>query len=331
LKLFPLYLLLFSFNLSLAHSDFTLERKFGRTTVRIETGYQYAEIEKVFIYGQLVEKLSNSLHYRGEILLDFSHHYISDCSPDYFISFDGGTSYELVKNSIKEINSLDKKAIVIRQVSKYFDAETTLKLVEYAIKNIDLIKTTQSVLNYKQNFCDWTINSIDTLLISKVIEKDASDQVHNVMKTKIERINPKFRSGLSFFWQNDNYFIFFRDLEFDPDAEELFFSTDTVLLTLKHLNSFQDFYNSEAFIFDTDSSFYYVKSNGSISVSSRQIIKNTYDYFRPIRAVDMGGGKFSFHMVHYPSLSHSREENTLIYLTEQDSIIQDFDQLILKK
>lgn len=124
-----------------AHTDFWRTKDFGNVKVRIKTGFEYEEINKVFIFGKLAEQFSKQLNYTDNIFLDFNHHYTGNCDPDFFISYDNGTVRKSWNNEPIEKDTLSNKSIVIRQVARQFDAENTLKLLEFAIKNIDLIKS----------------------------------------------------------------------------------------------------------------------------------------------------------------------------------------------
>ena len=114
--------------------------------MRIKTGFDYEEINKVFIFGQLAEKLPE-FDYTDPIFLDFNHHYTGDCEPDYFVSFDKGAIEYTLGGADKPKPFLSKKSIVVRQVSRQFEAKTTLYLIEYAIKNLSKVKADQNILN----------------------------------------------------------------------------------------------------------------------------------------------------------------------------------------
>jgi hypothetical protein len=62
-----------TFGTTFAHKDFWKVADFGNVKVRVKTGFQYEEINKAFIIGQLAEKLSKDLNYADTIFLDFNH------------------------------------------------------------------------------------------------------------------------------------------------------------------------------------------------------------------------------------------------------------------
>src|SRR5690606_6553239 len=101
----------------------------------------------------LAEKLSKELNYSDPIFLDFNHHYTGDCYPTYFVSYDKGKIEYTWESGSKEKDYLKSNSIVLRQVSRQFDVIATLRLLEYSIKNISTIKSTQKQIEYNQNYC----------------------------------------------------------------------------------------------------------------------------------------------------------------------------------
>jgi hypothetical protein len=151
---------------TLAHQDFFVRERFGNVKVQIKTGFNYEEIQKVLIIAELVKNLLEELNYSDTVFLDFNHFYIDYCIPDYFISYDNGNIIQNWRNDNTKKN-LKEKSIVVRQVSRTFNILTTLRLVEYAIQKFPEIELKQKSIVYNKNFCDWTINTIDTSEIKK--------------------------------------------------------------------------------------------------------------------------------------------------------------------
>jgi hypothetical protein len=236
--------LIFTFGNSYAHQDFWIIKDFGNVKVRIKTGYRYEEIQKVFLFGQLAEQLAKQLNYSEQIFLDFNHYSVGNCEPVYFISYDNGEIQYTWHGAPKGEKILKKKSIVIRQVAKRFDAQTTLKLLEYAILNIRDIKSSQKEINYRQQ----NINSIDTAFIKKILSEPNSNQINNGLNLKIEKeIEVPFDSYVSYYLQNNKYTVFFRST---------FHKIDTALITLD--NVYQFYEGRKSLVFDTDTSFYYI-------------------------------------------------------------------------
>lgn len=210
------------------HQDFWVIKDYGNIKVRVNSGFDYEEINKAFIIGQLAEVLAKDIGYAGQIFLDFNHHYTDDCEPDYFVSFDDGKIKYRWNDHLKE-NLLKENAIVVRQVARTFDVASTLTLVEYSIRNREMIKVSQRRIEYNQNYCNWTINSIDTVLLDKQISQEMSSLVAKVFKLKIDRPEKDFRNGFSYYWEEGRYYIFFRQL-----GQE-----DKIILNLPSIYDFQ--------------------------------------------------------------------------------------------
>ncbi len=308
------------FNTAYAHQDFSLTRNYGNIKVRITTGYNYEEINKAFIIGQLAEQIVKDLHYSEQIFLDFHHHYVGDCSSDYFISYDKGAINNTWANSEKGKDFLNKKAIVIRQVSRKFIIETTLKLLQYSITNLSAIKISQKTIDYNKNFCQWNINTIDTNLIKKQLKTENSHLLQNILQLKIERQKKGFTYGVSYFWQNNHFHIFFRKN-----------NQDTVLLVLDNVYDINQNIDYSAMIFDTDSSFYHIQYLNKLTISKRNVIINTNNNFQPFEIIKIGLNKLAIQYWYYSLNDESTKERTLIYLIEKDELIQDLDVLILQK
>lgn len=314
-------ILFLTFGNVFAHEDFWITKDFGNVKVRIKTGFYYEEINKVFIIGQLAEQFSKKMNYNGKIFIDFNHHYTGNCDPDYFLSYDKGKIQYSRSGVDKEKDFLKEKSIVVRQVSRQFDAETTLKLLDYAIQNVGQIKSSQKEINYNKNYRQWIINSIDTTKIRTILLEPVSNQIKTSLTLKIEKPEKEFKYGLSYFFKDNKYSIFSRE----------YYKGDNTLLTLDNIYDLKKIGNSSMIIFDTDSTFYYVKQYKE-KVSKRQFIQKKYDYYLPYKVENIGGDKISIYFYYY-SKEEGRQpkERTLIYLIEEDELIQDLDKLIEKR
>ncbi len=314
-------ILILTFGNTFAHSDFYIVKDFENVKVRIKTGYKYEEIEKVFLIGQLADSFAIQLNYSEPIFLDFNHYYVGNCEPNYFISYDRGKIQNTWSGVSKEDDFLKDKSIVVRQVARQFDSQTTLKLLEYAIINIKKIKSSQNELIYNKNYCQWRINSIDTTLIKGILNEPNSNQINNILSLKIER---PFNDFVSYYLQNNKYTVFFSGFHT---------TKDTALIILD--NVYQFYENRKSLIFDTDTSFYYIDGFAK-KVSRRHVIQNTNGNYRPYGINYIGNEKFSIHFRYYPKENDPEnaekfvfeKERTLIYLMEKDVLIQNLDELL---
>jgi hypothetical protein len=307
-----------------AHQDFWMTEDFGNVKVRIKTGYKYEEIQKVFLFGQLAKQLAEQLNYSEQIFLDFNHYYVGNCEPDYFISFDKGKIQYTWHGADKEKDFLKKKSIVVRQVARQFDTQTTLKLLEYAILNIRDIKSSQKEMEYHKNYCQWRINSIDTNLIKKILNEPNSNQIVKALDLKIER---KGINSILYYLQNNKYSVVLRDNR----------KGDTVLVTLD--NIYQIYDNLHVVIFDTDSSFYYVDDFRK-KLSERHVIQNMYGFYEPYFINPIGGNKLSIFYrfdtkpefdARFNDIVSRNVRRTSIYFVDKDILIQDLDEIINEK
>ena len=310
-----------------AHSDFILSDSFGNVRTSIITGFRYEKINKVAIFGQLAEKLSKEMNYNGLIHLVFDHNYVLfDCAPASRIS------YERIRYWDNSAGWQTRRGIVITQFAKQFQAETTLKLVEYAISNHRNIRRTQ------ERNRETGIRTINTSRIEKILNSPNNSVLNYIMQQKIdrpERPEENFREGISYFWQNNRYHIFLKDWRGDR----------SVLFEVDNIFDFHRFSRWYAVVFDTDSSFYVVNARfpdlnrGSMNwepkISPRQVIEDSPGWQRPFRVHNIGRNKFSIHFEHHRqrgSGSISRYftpgSRTLIYWLEEDLLIQNLGELL---
>ena len=318
-----------------AHQDFWITQNYGNVKVRIKTGYKYEEIYKVFLFGQLAEQFAKQLNYSGNIFLDFSHYYTGEVNPDYFISYDKGNGGYNHKEKGKDL--LKKKSIVIRQVARQFDAQTTLKLLEYAILNIEYIKTSQTEIEYKKNYRWWTINSIDTNVIKKLLNEPNSTQLNNALNFKFERMVDN-KWGISYYLHNNKYTFFSREWK---QTDNKWGQKDTDLITLDNIYDLKIFNNYSAIVFDTDSSFYFMRNGFCKQVSDKHVIQNMHGFYEPYSVNYIGGDKLSIFYRYNSKPEFDAELNdtirrfnvprTSIYLYDKDILIQDLDELINDK
>ncbi|MBL0202586.1 MAG: hypothetical protein IPP81_21245 [Chitinophagaceae bacterium] len=320
----PIKLLLLLFilmrSVSYAHQDFWVTKTFGLVKVRIATGFNYEEINKAWIIGELTNKLAKNLEYKDTIFLDFRHYYLSDCIPDYFISYDDGSITEIQGSEFQKLSFLSNNSIVIREVSRKFDASITLQLTEYAIKNLALIKEKQKPYRYNKNVFRWLINSIDTSQIRKIADGNSSENVRRILANRIFRPKTKNQDiyDITYFFEKGKYHICYNDA----------LTKNNVLLDLPSIYQLEIISLGEAVVFDTDSTFYYVRGIYGTHTSSKMTIKDKGDYNKPYDIVKLGLYKLSFSFDYYDQGAF--KERTLIYRTDQDKLTQDLDKLLDK-
>ena len=317
------FILILTFENAFASSVLVVVKDFGNVKVRIITEV-IEERQKVFLFGQLAEELAKQLNYSKPIFLNFERNF----EFGYFISYDKGNIQYSRESTAK--NFLNDSAIVIRQFARQFDAQTTLKLLEYAILNIENIKSSQTPIEYKRN--KWIINSIDTTLIKQILNKPNSILVNNVLNLKFKRYEES-NFGISYYLQNNKYTVFTKHHIKD---------TTFIITTFDDIYALTKIDNHSMVVFDTDSSFYFIDKSITLTyyedgsyyfqdenektVSERHIIQNLNGYYAPFEVKYIGGNKLAI----YSRLQIREQERTLIYLIDEDKLI-DIDELIHTK
>jgi hypothetical protein len=310
---YKLLFLFFLLNASAAnaHQDFWTYKTFGKVKARILTGFGYEEVKKVWIIGELVNELRKTLKYDDTVFIDFTHHYVGDYMPDYFISYDDGAIKEVRSNGT--VRFLSKKALVIREVSRQFSAATTLKLVEYAINNLSGIRQKQKQLHYNKDYYDWVINTIDTSLIRTILMSPPSEIVAGTLKHKVYR--PKTESyeydNISYFFQNNKYYIYYKHAG----------NRESVLLISDNIYQFKALPYDKAILFDSDSTFHYVSGINSPGVSRKWTLKDTQKYYQPYEIEKVGSSKIAISF-----WSYATKDRTAVYRIDKNQLVQDLNK-----
>ena len=323
MKCFKLFLLLSLLSVSnfFAHQDFWTTKTFGKVKVRIKTGFHYEEINKVWIIGELASKLAITLKFNDTIFLDFEHHYTSEITPDYFISYDDGSIKESWSGG-DVLRFLEGNALVVREVARTFDAAATLKLLEYAFNHLGEIKQTQTRFLYNKNYCQWLINSIDTAKVRQISRGPLSALIKGVMNTKIYcPQEEKHSNSISYFFRNNKYHFFHKGYNFK----------DSVLFVVDNIYQIKVISFNEAIVFETDNTFFYVRGLNNPHVSKRWIIEDKSGYFEPYEIARVGGSKVTISFWYYSKGDdRTYKKRTLIYRSDKDKLTQDLDKLFEK-
>jgi hypothetical protein len=303
-----------------------MTKSFGNVKVRIKTGFNYEEINKSWIIGELASKLCQSLGYKDTAFIDFNHHYTGDCIPDYFISFDDGSIIE-GNDHEKPEPFLKQECIVVREVSRTFDPCISLNLLEYAIRNLERIKTDQKLLKYDINYCNWKVNTIDTAFIRKVTRSPISSTLNTTLQSKVYRpksANIRESEDLSYFYQGGKYHIYYKNyLSTSGQIEE------PVLLVTNNIYQFTKVTPFEAIVFNTDDTFYFVEGVNSRYTSKRHAIQNN-DNYHPYEVNKIGWDKIAINFCCAGSYKNENlKDITLLLKIKNDEVI-DLDKLLEK-
>ncbi len=318
-KTFIIILLILTSNIAFGHQDFWMTKDFGNVKVRIKTGFQYEEIQKSWIIGELAHKLCQRLNYKSQIFIDFNHYYVGDTESDYFVSFDDGSIIQTWQNE-KPIPFLKENSIVIREVGRKFTPSITLKLLEYAIANINKIKQTQNYIEYNQNYCQWKIKTVNPIEVKEITRKTNSSSIQAVLSSKIYRQeDKKNKSDMSYYFQNEKYHIFYNDYKVK----------DSVLLIVDNIYQSKNISFNEMIVFETDSSFYYVQGVNNPHSSKIKTLENIKNNYRPFEIVKIGSDKVAFSFWYYDTTSGIQpKERSILYKIYTDELIQNLDARI---
>lgn len=86
---------LFSFN-CFAHKDKMVQELYGNVKIYMRTGFDYSDIVKIKIIGQLSEKLSEQLQYEEPILIEYIQDYPNYYLDDLYILEYNNSNYKLI-------------------------------------------------------------------------------------------------------------------------------------------------------------------------------------------------------------------------------------------
>jgi len=297
-----------------ANEDMLVSRKFGNTMVTINTAYEYEEVDKVFIWGQLAEKLSKELKFTKQINLFFNHSYVKDSNPDYFIT-------------CKKIRH-KKGSIYIEVFARQFNIEKCLKLLEFGILNRENIKSSQKEIDYHKNYYNIKIKSIDSTIIKTTLDKPSSKQVLKILELRVDRPDKNFYYGISYYFKENKFTFFLREL--NGSYKEKLKKSDTDLISFSNVYYMPKLENLSVIVFDTDSSFYYIDQYNKPIISKKQIIHDIHTNYKPYKVNDIGGGKFSIYFDYLLDTKYewNYKPRNMIYLVKKDTLIQDLDKLI---
>ena len=320
---------------------------FGNVTTLIITDIGHEEVNKMDILGQLAKKLAEKLNYSAPISIFFDHTFGEEFNHNhtFFLSYEINRRRSLLRRR-------SNNTIRIQQVGKQLQIPEILKLLEYAILNSEEIKLMQTEIEYYRFFRNRTINTIDTLAIRSILNAPNSSLLSDVLRTRIDRPEKDSLYGLSYFWQNNRFYVFHKCHNDNVDRR-------TVLFDVDNIYQFARVGQRSALIFDTDSSFFFVQRSNmgylieigqplqflEPKISKKHIIENMNRSFEPFTVTDIGGvergdargGMISIYFLDRQTRMRDERGNiilgaapgrTLLYLPKSDILIQDLYKLI---
>lgn len=338
-----------------AHQDSYYTYTYDKVTVRFKTGFFFEEINNAKIIGQYAALLSDSMDYDKPILLDFIHdygysyqgktysflnfgsqkfdmvsYYMQDSIEDnvyHMVPFsDSVESNQNVEKEIYRVPAVNgQQTIVIRQFGFHFDLTQTINLLFHAITNKSEVKKLSSadtlpsyLRNMYYSFESIPRNRIDSIKSAKMTF------VENVLNTKIycevDSIN-RYQLSYSYFSQNGTYQLF-----------ASIHDKEIILDTLEQVYSFNpwEYMPEVLFVFETPNQMrsYSVMTfmDNEVKRSKKHRIEiDPYEYLRSIN-IDWFGD--DIYIIDYSNGFGSTPVKRLIYLNNDDVIIDDFEAYI---
>lgn len=313
-----------------AHSDIIKVRTFDNIVVSIKTGYVYEEIDKAWILGQLAAKLSKEYGFNDTIFINIEHNYVESINPIYLISYSRGFDFRYYSYDFFKNNEIE----LFLNISD-INIESYLKLIEYIIVNKEFIKLNTKEIETTELKERAIVYSIDQSLINDYIKKESSSEIVKLLKSKTYRIEVKKDfCGLSYYYSCSyyNFYIWNNILN------------DSIVFSAKNFVRLNQINRSTYFLFDTDSSFYYISGiNTNELVIKHKVIRNLivewYSY--PLEFSEINQNYYYLNNYNsdkfietetFPGfIEKERDQSRLvIYDSKRDILIQDLDKIIEK-
>ena len=310
---------LFCNQLLFAHSDFSQFKQYNNVITRVISGFDFEEVHKVKIIGQMARDLCDSLNYTEPIIIDFKHAYTSPIKSTYFLGVDNWDDNQ----NLKSFRFVDRN-IVITEHGYSFNFEKTLKLVEYAISNKREIIKNQKRIETEVRYSKFDLKTISIKITEAIVESKTSLLINTILSNKYYREKDIKRPYIKCYWSEGVYH--FEARRFDKP--------DTLIFRTQSIYSAQ-FFDESAFIYTTDSNVVFI--NGLSPFTSKQhLIENKSQIFkyRPIKFVRINRYNYACSQGYYDSNAKTRKESfklrsrTLYYQVEKDRLIQNLEAII---
>lgn len=287
---------------------------YGNVQVRLYKFRGNGEVKRTEFIGMLVKELCNRTHYSKPVFIDLNS--IGEERTSMYVLFDKGESL-LEPHMPKKVNN-KTDVLVVRGMMQHEGIPALLKLIEYGITNEECIRAAQQKRATSDNDLKFPI--IDTAERNEIMRRP-SKIVDEVMSTRLDEttefrrggtvaIKKKYRRYITYYFQNNKYHIY----------SDEFSGKDTALLKLDHVSLLYNVSPGEAFIFDSDSTFYYVNtSNGMCSAKVvLPDIAGKYDHVE-VKRVEADKIQLFFR---YFSMISGTHETSLFYTPATGALVE---------
>lgn len=302
--------LLFSIN-CFAHKDKVIGKSYGNVKIYMKTGFDYSDIDKIQIVGQLSEKLSERLHYKDTIFIEYIQDYTSRYENDLYMLEFNNSNYKIIggiksEYTIKSNNS----GLSVRIYADRINVVEILKLVEFTIANKE--KTNSYLTEKKIGFNTYEDQELIEPLVSiatddKIIDEIYSSESELIKKLINERILVKEQDnyGIEIYWKNDKFIFEYNHIH--SDKQEFVFELKDYYYH-KYLNV------NNILIFVDKNSFYYLDGTND---EKKELIKMANKSYAPLIIMDFGN-KVLFH-------PFRNRNNLSIFLKDKNKVISKFE------
>lgn len=273
----------------------------------MKTGFDYSDIDKIQIVGKLSEKLSERLHYKDTIFIEYIQDYTNIYDDDLFMLEFNNSNYKIIggiksEYKIKSNNS----GLSVRIYADRINIVEILKLVEFTINNKE---KTNSYLTKKEigfnRYEEQPLNSIAT--DDKIIDEIYSSESELIKELINERIlvNEQDNYGIEIYWINDKFIFEYNHIH--SDKQEFVFELKDYFYH-KYLNV------NDILIFVDKNSFYYLDGTND---EKKELVKMDNTSYAPLIIMNFGN-KVLLHPF--------RNRNELsIFLKDKNKVISKFE------
>ncbi|MBF02133.1 MAG: hypothetical protein CMP76_02435 [Flavobacterium sp.] len=294
-----------------AHKDILMQRTYGNVKIIIKTGFDYSDIDKIQIIGQLSQKLSDRLHYKDTVFIEYLQDYTNICKDDLYMLEYNNSNYKIIGGIQSEYNNeSNNSGLSIRIYADRITIVNTLKLVEFTIKN--KAKTNKYLSKKKigmNNDEDETlIDSLSTLatnddLIAKIITSK-SELINDIISDKIP-IKKQKHYGIEIYWQNDKFIFEYKHI--NSDRQEYVFEVKDYFYH-NYLNE------NDILIFVDKDAFYFLEGTNH---EKKELIKMDNKSYAPLIIFEFGN-KILLH-------PFTNRNELSLFLKEKNKVISKFE------
>jgi len=302
--------LLLSFH-CFAHKDKVIQETYGNVKIYMRTGFDYSDIDKIKIVGQLSKKLSDRLQYKDTIFIEYIQDYTDKYTNDLYMLEFNNSNYKIITGIEPEYKiDSNNSGLSVRIYADRIKIVDILKLVEFTIINKE--KTNSYLTKKNIGFNVYEDKELIKPLISlatddKIIEQIISSEsqlIKDIINEK-KLVIGQDNYGIEIYWQNDNFIFEYNHIH--SDKQEIVFELkDYFYHTYVNVN--------DILIFVDKNSFYFLDGTND---KKKEIINIDNSSYAPLVVSDFGD-KLLLHPI------RNRSELS-IFLKDKNKVISKFE------